>query len=195
MRDRTLEALTGRRLGGALFVLCGLVVAAIVLWPEGDDRPDPPRIQPVRIVSIPQLGITFAHPRTWRRTVAGQVIRLRSPEQAAVLTFSSPTAGRHVDRLKADLKEVLRKRFGNAKVVRDGPAMLGRRKASSFEMEGVTDSGIETRALVLVASSAYRTYAVTLLTPGLPSAKRLAEAQQMLATVRLFKPTAAPPAG
>jgi hypothetical protein len=172
-------------------MLCGLAVAAIVLWPGGDDRPDPPKIQPVRIVSIPQLGITFAHPRTWKRTVAGAVVRLRSPEQAAVLTFSSPTAGRHVDRLKADLIKLLRKRFGNAKIVHDGPAKLGSRSATSFEMDGVTASGSETRALVIVASSPYRTYAVTLLTPGLPSAKRLAEAQQMLATVRLFKPTAA----
>jgi hypothetical protein len=73
--------------------------------------------------------------------------------------------------------------------------MLGASKASSFEIEGVTAGGGETRALVIVASSRYRTYAVTLLTPGLPSAKRLAEVQQMLATVRLFKPTAAPPAG
>jgi hypothetical protein len=192
MIDRYLDALTGRRIGGALFVLCGIVVAAIVLWPEGDDRGDPPKIQPVRIVSIPQLGITFAHPRTWRRTVAGTVIRLRSPERAAVLTFSSPTAGRHVERLKADLKELLRKRFGNARIARDGPAKLGSRRATSFEMDGVTAGGKETRALVVIAGTQWRTYAVTLLTPGLPSAKRLAEVQQMLATVRLFKPTAAP---
>ena len=189
MRGRYLDALTGRRLGGALFVLCGLVVAAIVLWPEGGDgRGDPPKIQPVRIVSIPQLGITFAHPRTWTRTVAGSVIRLRSPERAAVLTFSSPTAGRHTQRLKSDLEALLRTRFDGAKQVREGPAMLGRRKVTSFELQGVTSAGVETRALVLVGSSQWRTYAVTLLTPGLPSAKRLAEVQQMLATVRLFKP-------
>ena len=192
MPDRYLDALTGRRLGGALFVLCGLVVAAIVLWPEGGDGGDPPKVQPVRIVSIPQLGITFAHPRTWKQAVDGSVFRLRSPERAAVLTFSSPTAGRHSDRLKADLKALLRKRFDNVQVLRDGPAMLGSRKATSFELEGVSAAGVETRALVLVASSAYRTYAVTLLTPGLPSAKRLAEVQQMLATVRLFEPVGAP---
>jgi hypothetical protein len=191
MRDRYLDALTGRRLGGALFVLCGLVVAAIVLWPDGDGG-DPPKIQPVRIVSIPQLGITFAHPRTWKQAVDGSVFRLRSPERAALLTFSSPTAGRHTDRLKADVKAVLRKRFDRVRTVREGPARLGSRRVTSFELEGVTAAGVETRALVLVGSSAWRTYAVTLLTPGLPSAKRLAEAQQILATVRLFEPRRAP---
>ncbi len=187
------DALTGRRLGGALFVLIGLAVGAVVLWPDGGDKRDSaPKVQPVRIVSVPQLGITFAHPRTWKRTIAGRVISLRSPERAAVLTFSSPTAGRHTDRLKADVKSVLTKRFDSVKTVREGPARLGRRKVTSFELVGVTTAGVETRALVLVGSSAWRTYAVTLLTPGLPSGRRLAEAQQILGTVRLFEPRGAP---
>ncbi|HEV7804313.1 MAG TPA: hypothetical protein VGO80_00725 [Solirubrobacteraceae bacterium] len=191
MRDGYLDALTGRRLGGALFVLCGVLVAAIVLWPSGDDgNAEPPKVQPVRIVSIPQLGLAFAHPRTWKRTIAGRVIRLRSPDGAAVLTFASPTEGRHALQVKAQLKDLLRKRFAGAKIVRDGPARLGRRKVTSFEISGVTAGSGETRALVLVGSSAYRTYAVTLLTPALPSAKRLVEAQQILATVRLAKPVA-----
>jgi hypothetical protein len=189
MRDGYLDALTGRRLGGALFVLCGVIVAAIVLWPSGDDGNGKPlKVQPVRIVSIPQLGLAFAHPRTWKRTLAGRVIRLRSPDGAAVLTFASPAEGRHALQVKAQLKALLRKRFGGSKIVRDGPAKLGRRKVTSFEISGVTAGGGETRALVLVGSSAYRTYAVTLLTPGLPSAKRLVEAQQILATVRFAKP-------
>jgi len=191
MPDTSLDAPTGRRLGGALFVLLGLVVAAIVLWPEGGDD-GPPKIQPVRIVSVPQLGITFAHPKTWKRSVSGTVIRLRSPERAAVLTFATPTAGRYSDRLKRDLKKVLRTRFDRVRILRDGPSKLGSRKATSFELEGVRAGSGETRALVIVASSAYRTYAVTLLTPGLPSAKRLVEAQQILATVRLFEPRRAP---
>ena len=72
--DASLDALTGRRLGGALFVLGGLVVAAIVLWPSGGDDDArgqaPAKIQPVRIVSVPQLGLAFAHPRTWTRSVS-----------------------------------------------------------------------------------------------------------------------------
>lgn len=185
MLDRFLEALTGRRLGGALFVLCGLVVAAIVLWPGGDE--DKPRIQPVRIVSVPQLGIVFAHPRTWTRSVAGRAIRLRTPDRSAVLTFSSPVKGSHTRQVKRDLKAALRKRFGSARVVREGPAKLGRRRVTSFEIKG-TSAGDTVRILVLVGSTRYRTYAVALLTPGRPSAKRLAEAQQILATVRLTKP-------
>jgi hypothetical protein len=192
MRDAYLDALTGRRLGGALFVLCGLILAAYVLWPSGDGDRKPPKIQPVRIVSVPQLGLAFAHPRTWKRTIAGRVIRLRSPDGAAVLTFASPTTGSHSKEVKAQLKSLLRKRFGDAKIVHDGPAKLGRRKVLSFEITGVTAGSGETRALVLVGSSAYRTYAVTLLTPAVPSAKRLVEAQEILATVRLSKPVAAP---
>jgi hypothetical protein len=190
-----MDALTGRRLGGALFVLCGLAVAAIVLWPSGGDDAAPARparIQPVRIVSVPQLGLTFAHPSTWRRSVAGGVIRLRSPERGTLLTFASPTPGSHTQRLKADIKRVLRGRFSPATIVREGPGRLGARPATTFELEGFGPQG-RVRALVVVASSRHRTYAVTLLTPIQPSARRLAQVQQILATVRLVKPRPGPP--
>jgi len=189
--DRFIAALTGRRLGGALFVLLGLVVAAVVLWPEGGggDRAPAPRIQPVRIVSVPQLGLAFAHPRAWQRTTARRVIRLRSPEGAAVLTFASPVRGAHTREVLADLKGELRGRFGSARVVREGAAKLGVRPGRSIELDDVGADG-SMRVLLVVASSAHRTYAVTLLTPARPSAKRLAEVQRILATVRLTKPTA-----
>ena len=189
--DRFLEALTGRRLGGALFVLVGLIVAGVVLSRLGGDDPPPkPKIQPVRLVSVPQLGLAFAHPRTWRRTVSGQVIRLRSPEGSAVMTFSSPLRGRQTRRVRLALKAALLDRLKPAKVLRDGPGKLGSRPVTTFELRGTGAGKKVTRALVLAGSSAYRTYAVTLLTPGRPSAKRLAEAQQILATVSLSKPRA-----
>lgn len=188
-----MDALTGRRLGGALFVLCGLVIAAIVLWPSGDeDRPPPKRIQPVRIVSVPELGLAFAHPSTWRRTVTGSVIRLRSPARDTLLTITSPTGGRHTQRVKSEIKRVLRARFSPAKIVREGRGKLGARPASTFELAGFGPEG-RVRALVVVASSRHRTYAVTLLTPIQPSARRLAQVQQILATFRLVKPRRGPP--
>lgn len=192
MLDRFIEALTGRRVGGALFVLCGLVVAAVVLWPGGDDGDSAaPKVAPVRIVSVPQLGISFAHPRAWRRTIVKRVIRLRSPDGAAVLTFASPVAGAHALQVQADLKAELRKRFPRAKVVRNGPARLGARDGRSLELSGIGAGG-RMRVLVVVASTRFRTYTATLLTPARPSAKRLAEVQQILATVRLTEPTAKP---
>ena len=192
MLDRFTEALTGRRLGGALFVLCGLVVAAIVLWPSGDGPPaKPTRIQPVRIVSVPELGFAFAHPTTWRRSIVGGTIRLRSPERGTLLTFTSPTGGAHTQRVKSEIKRILRSRFSPAKIVREGPGKLGARDATTFELEGFGTEG-RVRALVIVASSRFRTYAVTLLTPTQPSAKRLAQVQQILRTVRLAQPRSLP---
>jgi hypothetical protein len=195
MLDTFLEALTGRRLGGALLVLAGIVVGAIVLWPSGDDDGSaasgrPAKIQPVRIVSVPQLGFTFAYPTTWSRTVSGRVIRLEAPRESAFMTFASPVSGRHTDQVLADAKDALRASYAPATIVRDGPAKLGERKVTSFELEGV-DHGAGIRALVLVGSSAERTYVVTLVTPTRPSAKTLAQAQQVLATVRLAKPEVA----
>ncbi len=188
MLGRFPQALTGRRLGGALFVLGGVLVAAVVLGPFGDPEPSgKPKIQPVRLVSVPQLGIAFAHPRTWSRSVSGRVIRLSGPDRTATLTIASPIAGRHTQQGKDDLEAALRRRLRPAKIVRDGPAKIGRRPATSFELTG-TSAGKPIRMLVLVGSSRYRTYAITLLTPRRPSAKRLAEAQQILATVRLPKP-------
>ncbi len=190
MPDRFLDALTGRRLGGALFVLCGLIVAGVVLWPsdDGDDRAPKAKIQPVRLVSVPQLGLAFAHPSTWSRTTSGSVLRLRSPDGSALLTFASPLEGRQPARVKDALKEALRKRYRPAKIVDDGKGKLGKHNVTTFELEGSGDDDKGVRALVFVGNSAYRTYAVTLLTPANPSAKRLVEVQQILATVRFTKP-------
>ena len=195
MLDRFLEALTGRRLGGALFVLAGLIVAGVVLSPGDDDAGDGAErgaVQRARIVSVPQLGLTFAYPATWSRDVSGAVIRLRAPRNAAAMTFAAPVEGRHDKRLKADTLRALRERYAEVKVLRDGPAKLGTRTVSSFELQGLGSRGESVRALALVGSSKYRTYVVTLITPGRPSARTLAQAQQVLATVRLPKPGSAP---
>jgi hypothetical protein len=187
-----MDVVTGRRLGGALLLLGGLVVAAIVLWPSGggstSEPSRPAKIQPVRIVSVPQLGLAFAHPRSWARSASGRSIRLRSPDGTSLLTFSSPTPGHHTQRVRSETARELLDRFAPAKIVRQGPARLGQRPATSFELTGFSPDNDDVRVLVLVASTPERTYTATLLTPVRPSAKRLAEVQQILATVRLTKP-------
>jgi hypothetical protein len=183
------DALTRRRLGGAVLVLAGIAVAAVVLWPEGGSSKTPP--QPVRLVSVPQLGLAVAHPRTWKQSVERRVLRLRGPGGSAVLTFSTPVRGSHTERVKAGLQRALLKRLRPAKIVRDGPGRLGNRRVATFELNGRAGSG-RVRALALIDSTPYRTYAVTLLTGARPSRRRLAEVQQILATVRLTKPSARP---
>jgi hypothetical protein len=182
-----LDALTRRRLGGAVLVLVGVAVAAVVLWPKGGGDHKVPR-QPVRLVSVPQLGLAFAHPGTWKRSAARRVLRLRSPDGSAVLTFAAPVRGRHAGAVKESLKQALRGRLKNVKILRDGPGRLGNRRVGSFELDGFQPNGQRVRALGLVDSTPYRTYAITLLTPSRPSRRRLAEVQQILATVRLSKP-------
>ncbi len=185
-----LDALTRRRLGGAVLVLVGLVVAAVVLWPEGKDEQRIP--QPVRLVSVPQLGMALAHPATWKQRPAGSVLRLVSPDDSAVLTFAAPVRGRQAQRVKGALRRALFRRLNNAKVLRDGPGRLGNRKVVSFELDGFAKNGNRVRALALVDSTRYLTYAITLLTPSRPSRRRLAEVQQILATVRFTKPVRRP---
>jgi hypothetical protein len=189
--DRFLDALTGRRLGGALLLLAGVIVLLIVLWPSGDDgggrRPAARGTQPARLVSVPQLGLAYAYPSTWSRTVSGRVIRLSSPGDAVVMTFASPVEGHHTERVRSDAESALRKQFAPASVVHEGPGKLGSRPVTTFELEGQGPRD-EVRVLALVGSTPYRTYVVTLITPPRPSAKRLAEAQEILRTVRLTKP-------
>lgn len=187
------DALTRRRLGGAVLVLAGLVVATVVLWPQGGDDDRRPLKQPVRLVSVPQLGLAFAHPSTWQQSIGGRVLRLRSKDGSAVLTFSSPISGRQTPRVKATMMRALLKRLKPARVVRDGPGRLGDRSVTSFEIDGHARDG-RVRALALVDSTPYRTYAVTLLTAGRPSGRRLAEVEQIFATVRLTKPVPRPKA-
>jgi hypothetical protein len=186
-----LEPLTRRRLGGAALVLAGLAVAAVVLWQifRSDDSAGAEKSS-VRLVSVPQLGLAFAHPRDWKNSVDGRVIRLRSPDGAAVMTFSSPVRGAHPKQVKAALERVLRRRLKPATVLRDGAGKLGTRTAASFELSGFGPGRTRTRVLALVEDTPHRTYAVTLLTPGRPSRKRLLEAARILATVRLTKPLA-----
>ena len=107
------------------------------------------------------------------------------------MTFATPVEGRHDKRVKATTLEALRQRYAPAKVLNDGPAKLGSRTVTSFELQGTGSRGEAVRALALVGSSKYRTYVVTLITPGRPSARTLAQAQQILATVRLPEPRAA----
>jgi len=183
------EVLTRRRLGGAVLVLAGLVVAAIVLWPSDDsagDRASAKRL-PVRLVSVPELGLSFAHPRTWKRTVQRRVIRLRSPDGTALMTFATPVAGNEPMRVKDALQRELRKRFAPAEILNEGPARVGVRSATSFELQG-KDAGKRIRALAIVDSTPFRTYAITLLTPAQPSLRRLAEVDKILATVSFSKP-------
>jgi hypothetical protein len=181
-------ALTRRRLGGAVLLAAGIAIAAVVLWPGGGDGNNGrPKTPPIRFVSVPPLGMAFAHPTSWTRTVRKRVISLRSPGGSVLVFFSSPVARPARSAVKAGAERQLRKQLAPAKVVRDGPGRLGDRIASSFELTGHDKSGT-VRALVLVESTPYRTYAVTVLTGAHPSRRRLLEAQQIVSTVRFSKP-------
>lgn len=188
--DKLVELLTRRRLGGAALVLAGLVVAGVVLWPVLRDEDDGAgaREPEARLVSVPELGYAFAHPRDWRRAVSGRVIRLRSPEGSAVMTFSSPVPGRQPKRVKAAVRRFLTRSLEPATVVRDGPGRLGDRTVESLEISGFGAGG-RVRALALVEDTEHRTYAITLLTPRRPSRKRLAEVAQILDSVQFSRPT------
>jgi len=187
MSVRLDELMTRRRLGGAALILGGLVVAALVLWPAlHGDEPTQARAAPVRLVTVPQFGLAFAHPRSWSRRINGRVIRLRSPDGTAILTFSS-FPGREPKRVKAALTGALKTRFSPATVVRDGPGLLGARRVDSVELSGFDRSG-RVRALAMVEDTPHRTYTITLLTPPHPSRERLLEVSRILATVRFTKP-------
>jgi hypothetical protein len=184
------SALRRRRLGGAVLLLAGIVVAVVVLITGGDDEPAKPKPLPARIVSVPPLGLGFAHPTSWKRKVDKQVIGLRSPEGSVVVFFSSPVARPAVAEVLAGAKSELLKQFKPAKIVNDGREPLGLRNVKSFELLG-RDNGKVVRALEMVDSTAYRTYAVTVVTGAKPSARRLREARAIIGTVRFSKPVPA----
>lgn len=175
-----------------MLLLAGIIVAVLVLWPSGDDGPAAPKPLPVRIVSVPPLGLGFVHPRDWKRAVSGKVIRVTSPDRSLVLLFSSPYDRPARADAKAQSKAALLKQFAPATVVRDGPSQLGAREVPSFELTGKNDQAKLMRALVLVDSTQWRTYVVTMLTGENPSARRVREARQILGTVTFSKPTTAP---
>ena len=189
-----MDALTGRRLGGALFVLCGLVVAAIVLWPSGEDAPAPADADPAgadRVGARARARVRApAHVEAQRRRPRDPAAQPRARHGADVHVADrrQPHQARQGRRSSACCARASRRRRSCA----TGPGRLGARPASTFELEGFGPEG-RVRALVVVASSRHRTYAVTLLTPIQPSAKRLAQVQQILATVRLVEPRRGPP--
>jgi hypothetical protein len=186
MPDRITAALTRRRFGGAVLLLAGVIVAAIVLWPGGDDAAKTKPL-PIRIVSVPPLGLGFAYPKTWKRAISGKVIRITSPERSVILLFSSPIGQPAATIAKAQAKAVLLKRYAPAKIVRDAPSRLGGRAVPSFELTSERSDKL-VRALVFVTSSLWRTYVVTLLTAENPSHRRVTEARRILDTVNFSKP-------
>ena len=187
MRQRITAALTRRRLGGAVLVLAGLVIAVLVLRPEGDDK-QAAKPLPVRIVSIPPLGIGFAHPREWKRTVSGETLRLTSPDGSLVLIFASPIDRPVAQFAQHEARTALLKRFAPAKVVSERRAPLGRMGlVRSFELTGERNHRL-IRALVYVTATDWRTYVVTMLTGENPSKRTLTAANRILDTVSFSKP-------
>ncbi|MEA2156627.1 MAG: hypothetical protein QOE11_2767 [Solirubrobacteraceae bacterium] len=185
-------AQTRRRIGGAVLLLAGLIVAVLVLR-GGGDKPAATvaRHLPIRIVSVPPLGLGFAHPTSWRRKVTKRVIGLRSPDGSIVVFFASPLARPGVAAVKAEAEIELRRQFAPATIVNDSRQQLGNRSVASFELQG-RDKGKTVHVLELVDSTQYRTYAVTVVTGAHPSRSRLREARQIVATVRFSKPVITP---
>jgi hypothetical protein len=185
-----IDALTRRRLGGAVLLLAGVAVALAVIVPalSGDDEDGARSAGPaVRVASVPSLGLAFAYPRSWDTRADGRVLRSRSPEGSAILTLASPVSGRQSPRVEAALVQTLRSRYAPARVLRRGLGRLGGRRARSVELSGRAQ-GRPVRALTLVTSTQYRTYAVTLLTSARPSRRRLTQVAGILRTLRLSKP-------
>ena len=190
MDERNWSALTRRRLGGAVLLLVGIVVAVAVLLTAGNDKQAAKKASlPVRIVSVPPLGLGFAHPTSWKRKVSKQVIGLRSPDGSVLLFFSSPLARPAVEEVRSQAKTELLQQFKPATIVNESRQPLGQRNVPSFELRG-HDNGKVVRALEMVDSTDYRTYAVTVVTAEKPSRRRLREARQIIATVRFGKPKA-----
>jgi hypothetical protein len=180
---------TRRRLGGAVLLLAGVAVAVVVLWPGGGAKPEKTRRLPARIVSVPPLGIGFAHPTSWKRKVSKAVIGVRSPEGSVVVFFSSPVAGPAIDEVRSGAKKELLRQFAPARIVSETDEPLGQRNVPAFELLG-KDKGKAVRALEMVDATKYRTYAVTVVTSARPSRARLKEARAIISTVRFGKPTA-----
>jgi hypothetical protein len=155
----------------------------------GDDKPAARKPAPVRIVSVPPLGLGFAHPTNWKRKVSKQVIGLRSPDGSVLVFFSSPLARPGVAKVKAEAKTELLAQFKPARIVSEVRQPLGLRTVESFELRG-RDKGKIVRALEMVDSTQYRTYAVTVLSGAKPSRRSLAQARGIIATVRFAKPRA-----
>lgn len=170
-----------------MLLLAGIVVAVVVVLSGGNDKPAEKRTLPARIVSVPPLGLGFAHPTSWRRSVSKAVIRLRSPDGSVSVFFSSPVARPAVDQVRAGIKTALLKQFKPAKIVNEGREPLGLRSVPSFELLG-RDKGKVVRALEMVDSTPYRTYAVTVVTKEHPGARAFKEARAIMGTVRFSRP-------
>ncbi len=171
-----------------MLVLAGIVVAVLVLRAADDDDKQATKPLPVRIVSIPPLGIGFAHPREWKRTVSGETLRVTSPDGSLVLIFSSPFDRPGAQFAQHEARTTLLERFAPAKVVSERRAPLGRMgMVRSFELTGEREHRL-VRALVYTTATQWRTYVVTMLTGENPSARRLAEANRILDTVSFSKP-------
>jgi hypothetical protein len=161
-----------------------------VFFSVGDDKPAAKKkASLIRIVSVPPLGLGFAHPTNWKRKVTKQVIGLRSPDGSILVFFSSPLSRPAVAKVRSEAKTELLAQFKPATIVNETRQPLGLRSVPSFELRG-RDKGKIVRALEMVDSTPYRTYAVTVVTGPKPSRLYLREARAIIGTVRFSKPKA-----
>jgi len=103
------------------------------------------------------------------------------------MTFASTVAGRQHKRAKALMIQALRKEFDPAKGRDQLKRLYSQNIIDTVELAGI-GSHAQVRVLALVDSTPFRTYAVTVITPGTPSKKRLLEVAEILGSTQLSKP-------
>jgi len=137
--------------------------------------------------ALARLGLRGRQPRDWHRAAHGDRLELRSADGTMLLVFASPTSGSFVARVQHDAERALLDSYKPAAIVTRRRGRLGAAAASTTEILA-TQRGHRIRILSIAAASRWRTYTVALFSALPPVDNRLAEAGQILSSVRFAAP-------
>jgi hypothetical protein len=177
----------------ALMAVIGLVVAIPVtlLVRSADDDDGGARtteiaeqLPPQKTTSDKRLAIAYAAPKGWKSKREGDVLTLRSRDGSVRVGIAAPASADAAPKVLDDALAGLRASYESVEINRGSGRMIGGLDAKGAVVRAQSDN-VDIRILVAVAAGRKRAYLVELFTGAAAATKPVAQAQQLLNSLRL----------
>lgn len=132
------------------------------------------------------IGATVRKPRRWSHRRTGRTLSLRSPDKTVIISISRPSG---TDRSAAVLQsgvEAVRRQYRSVRVIGSVNRKVARLPTNSVVMSARNARGTALRVLTSAPQGRTRSWLVQVFSAAGTPAKRLAEAQVALGTLRLM---------
>lgn len=133
------------------------------------------------------LGVRYRVPRSWRSSKEASTIQLRSRDRSVAISISSPAGDEEAEGVLDSALDALRENYRRVRIDRGSRRKLGNLSAKGGVVRARTDDGVRLRILVAVAEGKRRSYLVEVFTAAGAPSMVLAQAQEVLESLRFRK--------